>query len=437
MKSAKRLFRASRNPQTALCLTLISLALMGSAIAQQERVLYRFTGGTDGSTPFTGVIADSAGNLYGSTFSGGTAATAYKLSPPVVAGQPWTEATLHTFGGSGDAGGTISVLTLDSAGNLYGAASGGGANEVGAVFELVPPATQGGAWTENILYSFKGNSDGMTPFGGVVFDAAGNLYGTTDGNFDSTYGTVYELSPPDVQGGAWTETVIYNFQGSFDGCGPQGKLAFGSNGGLLGTAVQCGGTQNTCFFGCGTLFEVVPPAVAGGAWTEKTVYHFQGNADGSQPQNGLVSDGKGNFYGATQAGGACNGGAECGTVFKVAFTGGKWKESVIYTFTAGTDGDVPRGGVIIDKTGNLYGTTNYGGDATCNCGTVFELKPPAVQGGSWTESTLHTFTGVPDGYYPEAGLAFSKGSALYGTTSSGGLCKGNTAGCGTVFQVQP
>jgi uncharacterized repeat protein (TIGR03803 family) len=417
-------------------MAILVLAVTMSASAQQERVLYRFTGGTDGSTPFTGVIADPSGNLYGTTFSGFTG-TVYKLSPPAITAHPWIETTLHTFSGTGDAGGLLSVLTLDSEGNLYGAASGGGANGVGAVFQLAAPATPDGAWTENLLYSFKGTSDGMAPFGGVVFDQSGNLFGTTDGNFDASYGTIYELSPPAVQGGLWMETVLYDFKGSFDGCGAQGKLAFGVNGTLFGTAVQCGGTQNQCFFGCGTVFQLTPPAIAGGAWTERTIYRFQGGADGSQPQNGLVGDGKGHFFGATQAGGACNGGAECGTVFEVAFAGGQWTESVLYTFTGGTDGETPRGGVVIDKSGSLYGTTNYGGDPTCNCGTVFELTPPSTLGGNWNENTLHVFTGVRDGALPGSGLAFSKGPSLYGTTSSGGECKSNPSGCGAVFQVLP
>jgi uncharacterized repeat protein (TIGR03803 family) len=436
MTSVKRSSRTSPRVATIFVMTIFVFAASLLSSAQQERVLYRFTGGTDGSTPFTGVIADQSGNLYGATFSGIFSA-AYKLTPPAVLGRQWTETNLHTFGSSGDGANQVSTMTFDSAGNLYGTTVGGGANGLGTVFQFVPPATQGGAWTENVLYSFKGLSDGASPFGGVVFDRAGNLYGTTDGNFESTYGTIYQLSPPAAQGGTWTETVLYNFQGSFDGCGPQGKLAFGANGTLLGTTVQCGGTQNSCFFGCGTVFQLFPPAVTGGAWTERTIYHFQGGADGSEPQNGLAGDGKGNFYGATQVGGACNGGAECGTVFKLAFAKGKWTESVLYTFTGGSDGETPRGGVVVGKSGNLYGTANYGGDANCDCGTVFQLTPPSTQGGSWTETTLHSFTGVPDGSSPTSALVFSKGTSLYGTTSIGGECKGNTAGCGAVFQVLP
>jgi uncharacterized repeat protein (TIGR03803 family) len=417
-------------------MVILVVAVTTSASAQQERVLYRFTGGTDGSTLYADVIADPSGNLYGTTFSSGLNGTVYELSPPAIAGHPLIETTLHTFGGT-DAGGLLSVLTLDSAGNLYGAASAGGANGAGAVFQLAPPATPGGAWTERLLYSFKGNSDGMAPIGGVVFDQSGNLFGTTIGNFETTYGTIYELSPPAVQGGQWTETVLYNFKGSFDGCVANGKLAFGVNGILFGTAVACGGTQNQCAFGCGTIFGLAPPAIAGGAWTERTIYRFQGGADGSQPHNGLVGDGKGHFFGATQVGGACNGGAECGTVFELEFAGGKWTENVLYTFTGGTDGETPMGGVVIDKSGNLYGTTNTGGDPTCNCGTVFELVPPSTLGGSWTENTLHVFTGVRDGALPFSGLAFSRGPYLYGTTASGGECKSNPSGCGAVFQVLP
>jgi hypothetical protein len=139
------------------------LALSTSASAHQERVIYRFTGGADGSTPFTGLIADQSGNFYGATFSGGTAGTAFKLSPPAVIGQLWKETTLHTFGAGGDGAGTISVMTFDSAGSLYGATVWSGTQNYGIVFQLVPPATLSGAWTENVLPTFVGTSDGAYP----------------------------------------------------------------------------------------------------------------------------------------------------------------------------------------------------------------------------------------------------------------------------------
>src|SRR6266498_700060 len=150
-----RPFISTQYPLTASFATLVVILVLAtctSASAQQERVLYPFTGGADGSTPFAGVIPDASGNLYGATFTNGTSGSAYKLSPPAVLGQPWTETTLYTFGATGDAAGTVSVMTLDSAGNLYGATAAGGANGLGAVFQLAPPATQGGAWTENLLY---------------------------------------------------------------------------------------------------------------------------------------------------------------------------------------------------------------------------------------------------------------------------------------------
>jgi hypothetical protein len=439
MNSATQPQRSFRrlSPTAAFVTAALVLAVAIPLSAQQERVLYRFTGGADGDDPQSGLIADSSGNLYGATYTGAVDGTAYKLSPPAEGGQ-WTETNLHTFGASGDGAGVISVMTVDSAGNLYGTTSAGGLG-VGIVFQLVPPSAPGGAWTENVLYSFKGNSDGASPYGGVILDQAGNLYGTTDGNFETTFGTVFELSPPATQGAAWTEAILYSFKGTTDGCGPNGKLVLGANGVLYGTAVQCGGTQNICFFGCGTVFEIVPPAVEGGAWTEQTLHTFHGGTDGAQPENGLVADAKGDYYGATQAGGACVGGTqECGTLFKLlppAVAGAKWTEGIIYTFTGGTDGETPVGAVILDKSGNLYGATRMAGDPTCSCGTVFELTPPATKG-AWTETTLHDFTGVPDGVYPN-GVSFSKGGALYGTTTWGGECRGNTQGCGVIFQVLP
>ncbi len=441
-----RAMRLWRTSTAVVCVALGLLIVSGAAMAggQREKVIYPFTGGGDGSSSMTGLISDAAGNFYGATYSGGTAGSAYELSPAPGTGRHWSETTLHQFGGSGDGMGEISVMTFDRTGNLYGATAWGGASTLGTVFQLIPPALPGGAWTENVLHSFAGGTDGAFPYGGVVFDRAGNLFGTTVGQINSgTYGTVYELSPPTAAGGAWTESVLYAFSGRNDGCGPNGKLVIGTNGALYGAAVQCGGTQNSCFDGCGTIFELIPPAVPGAAWTEQTLYRFQGRKDGGWPNNGIVRDLKGNLFGATEQGGSClDGSPGCGTVFELSRSGGTWTETVLYRFTGGTDGQEPQGGVIVDKSGNLFGTTSFGGDLSCNtgsgCGTVFEVSPPASEGGAWTESILHSFSGVPDGATSISGLTLSAVHAgVYGTTTSGGECASNTFGCGTVFEVLP
>ncbi len=435
-------------PFSRLMVGLLVLASAAMAFGQQEKVVYPFTGGGSvGSSGLTGLIPDTAGNFYGATYTGGTSGSAFELSP--TPGNHVSETTLHQFGGAGDGMGEVSVMTFDRLGNLYGATAWGGASGLGTVFQLVRPASPGGTWTENVLHNFAGNSDGAYPYGGVVFDKAGNLFGTTVGQIDSgTYGTVYELSPPAEQGGSWTEAILYSFSGTNDGCGANGKLVIGANGALYGAATQCGNTQNICFDGCGTIFELIPPAQPGEKWTEHTIYRFKGGDDGGWPANGVVRDHAGNLYGATQQGGNCSSGSPgCGTVFELSHStssGGKeeWTETVLYSFAGGIDGEQPEGGVIVDQTGNLFGTTSFGGDLSCNtgsgCGTVFELSPPMSKGGIWTEATLHSFSGVPDGATSISGLAFSAvNTAVYGTTTSGGKCESNPFGCGTVFEVLP
>ncbi len=350
---------------------------------------------------------------------------------------------------------------MDGAGDLYGITQGGGVSGDGTVFELTPPTSQGGAWTETILYNFNqtANHDGLYPEGGLVFDAAGNLYGTTRGDSVSTlsnsYGTVFQLSPPSILGGSWTLTTIYGFSGATNGCSPEGYLTLGRDGALYGTTSQCGGTQLRCssyFYGCGTAFKVTPPALQGGAWTERTIYRFASGKDGNDGENpidGVISDPAGNLYGTTDAGGGsriCPYEQGCGTVFKIsrpATVGTNWTESVIYRFTGGTGGAAPFAHVIADSAGNLYGTTfdagpNCAPDLGYACGAVFELAPPSIQGGTWTEITLHDFNGAPDGGFPAAGLIFSKGGTIYGTTLNGGVCPlYSVSGCGTVFQIVP
>ena len=431
-----------RTTSAKFCILLYVFVLAGtsSALGQREEVLYRFSSGRDGSAPMTSLVSDPSGNLYGATYGGNQV---FELSPPATPGAPWTKTALYYFRMTHEDDNVISVLTFDASGNLYGAASQDGASGQGSVFRLTPPTSRGGGWTENVLYSFNGTV-GSVPYGGVIFDKAGNIFGTTRDDYVGSYGTVYELSPPAAKGGAWTGTLLYRFAGSTDGCGPNGKLVFGANGALFGTAVQCGGTQNLCFFGCGTVFELVPPALPGGTWTEQTIYEFQGGTDGDQPVNGLVADGKGNFYGATQAGGgSCTtDDFACGTVFELSpptAPGGNWTEAIVYTFTGYGDGEGPQGGVIIDRAGNLYGATTFGGNLSCytndGCGAVFELSPPADQGGLWKETTLHTFTGPTDGAIPFGGLTLYEDTVLYGTTDGGGNCI--LYSCGTVFSVFP
>ena len=310
-----------------------------------------------------------------------------------------------------------------------------------AVTLLAPTASA--EWKEKVLYSFQGGSnDGSLPVGGVVFDKQGNLYGATMNG-----GMVYQLAPPAKQGGTWTETVLYVFQGntSGDGATPEGGLVIDGAGNLYGTTAY-GGTGNCVLLGilvgCGTVYEVSPPKQKGGPWIETVLYSFPTAKEGYFPWGDLVFDSSGNLYGATEFGGgfgtACNGFYQyCGAVFELSppkTKGSKWKEKVLHGFKSGKDGANPNGGLVFDSKGIIYGTTYAGGTQGCTyqgfagCGTAFKLEPPSRKGGAWTEKQLHVFTGGSDGANPAGSLVFGSKGSLYGTAQGG-----NSSGGGIVF----
>jgi uncharacterized repeat protein (TIGR03803 family) len=360
--------------------------------------------------------------LYGTTEFGGmyNYGTVFELSPNEGGG--WTETVLHSFNNDGtdgwypDAG-----LILDGAGNLYGTTIYGAG--YGAVFEMSP--NQGGGWTETVLYTFNGNGDGRYPHGSLVFDDAGNLYGTTDnggiycGLFQGC-GTVFELTP--TQGGGWTESVLHSFDNNgTDGINPVAGLIFDAAGNLYGTTFA-GGT-----YGNGTVFEMSPGQ--GGGWTETVLHSFGPVPDGQQSWAGLIFDAPGNLYGTTRTGGTYS----LGTVFELTPNqSGGWTETVLHSFGSGQDGFQPLyGSLIFDATGDLYGTTQEGG--VYDYGTVFEVAPNGS--GGWTETLLYNFcsqNGCADGYFPFAGLTSDAPGNLYGTTYLGGPYDD-----GTVFELTP
>jgi uncharacterized repeat protein (TIGR03803 family) len=412
-----------------LCATLIVAAPAGALAVPTETALYAFKGGpgSDGRNPYASLIADSNGNLYGTTYNGGAsnAGTAFELTPPAITGGAWTETVLHAFTGGSDGRYPQGSLILDNKGNLYGTTTEGGASNVGTVFELRPPATTGGAWTETVLYaftgdSFTGGSDGAVPRTGLIADSNGNLHGTTALGGASNAGTVFELTPPAITGGAWTETVLHAFTGGSDGRYPgEGNLILDNKGNLYGTTFF-GGASNI-----GTVFELMRPAIAGGAWTEAVLYAFTGGSNGSYP-SGLIADSNGNLYGTTEGGGA----SDAGTVFELmrpAIAGGAWTETVRHAFTGGSDGAGPDAGLIADSKGTLFGTTLAGGAS--NVGTIFLLTPPANAFEVWREAVLYAFTGGSNGSYPSGLIADSNGN-LYGTTETGGA-----SDAGTVFEL--
>jgi uncharacterized repeat protein (TIGR03803 family) len=402
-----------------------------------EQVLYAFQGGNDGSFPSSDLIFDSSGNLYGTTQFGGVGAdcstdsipgcgTVFELSPNGSGG--WTETVLYTFQAGTDGSVPSSGLIFDNAGNLYGTTLYGGAANAGTVFELSPNGS--GGWKETILYSFLSNPDGSEPQG-LIFDGSGNLYGATEfGGLNQCYkfdpcGTVFELSPNGSRG--WTETIIYSFHGDGDGFSPNGGLIFDNSGNLYGTT-SAGGLNIDCGvddgYGCGTAFELSPNG--SGGWTETVLYSFASTAsDGANPAAGLILDQSGDLYGTTSEGGegACGNVDRCGTVFKLSPNGsGGWTETTLYAFLGGIDGASPAAGLIFDKTGNLYGTTADGGAAGCNSGYGCGTVFELTPNGSggWTKATLYSFQGASDGAYPFSGVIFDQTGHLYGTTAEGG-----------------
>jgi uncharacterized repeat protein (TIGR03803 family) len=376
--------------------------------AAQERVLYSFSGGTDGGSPAGGLIFDGAGNLYGTTNGGGTysGGTVFELSP--AAGGGWTETVIHSFGNGTDGNGPEAGLIFDAAGNLYSTTNGGGTYNGGTVFELTPQA--GGGWTETVIHSFGSGTDGAGPWAGLIFDAAGNLYSTTKGGGTYNGGTVFELTPQ--AGGGWTEQVLHSFQGGADGAQPYAGLIFDAAGNLYGTT-YFGGAYGYY----GTVFDLTP--AAGGTWTEKVLYNFSGFPDGINPVGGLIFDGTGNLYGTTYLGGTYG----KGTLFELTPAGGgTWTEQVLHNFGNGNDGATPSSGLITDTAGNLYGTTPDGGSYFR--GTVFRFNAQGLV-------LLHSFSGT-DGSGPEASLTLDAAGNLYGTTGQGGASND-----GTVFEFTP
>ncbi len=446
----------------AVLLALVIFASNLSATEWKEKVLYSFQGGADGSTPAGGVVFDKVGNLYGATTDGGAnncpgiaqCGTVFQLQPPAKQGDPWTENQLYVFKGknSNDGETPAGGVIFDQAGNLYGTTAYGGSGGCvllgttvgcGVVFQMTPPQTKGGDWTETVLYSFQGGKDGYVPQGNLTFDSAGNLYGVTlygggYGSCNSPYyqncGTIFELSPPKTKGGKWKEKVLYSFKSGTDGANPNGGLVFDTKGAIYGTTYiggfNCPHNEGE---GCGTVFKLNPPSTKGGAWTETVLHRFKrSGTDGGNPVAGLQFDRRGNLYGTTLNGGP----GMYGTVFSLRppSKGSRaWLEVRLHGFSDDEQGASPSAGVIFDSVGNLYSTA-LGGNT--HRGVVFRLEPPKF-GESWPLTVLYNLTGSPDGDHPTASLTFDGKGDLYSTTEWGGTGQPCEGGCGTVFEVEP
>ncbi len=318
-----------------------------------ETVLHEFTGGADGATPEGRLVMDKQGNFYGTTWAGGSAnaGTVFKVTSTGV------ETVLFSFPLYGEGASPVAGLTIDAAGNLYGTTSVGGANSIGTVFELSPP-TAGGAWTEQVLYSFGTGTDGANPVAGVTFDAAGNLYGTTSAGGTDGYGTIFELTK---SGSGWTEKTLHNFELGSDGGVPYSGLVADSKGNFYGATTEGGAGGQS---GGGTIFELTK---VDGRWKFVELYGLSGwGISGSYRNLILVGD---KIYATTH----CDGLNSAGTVYELTRSGNSWTYDSLYEFTGGSDGLYSISNLVADSKGNLYGVTLLGG--ANGDGVAFKVTP--------------------------------------------------------------
>ncbi len=431
-----------RSGPLATVLTLLFPIFLFSLLAftpqpaqgQTYRIIYNFTGGLDGGQPYAGLTMDTAGNLYGTTwiggYTGGACAnsggcgTVFNLSNR---GSGWALRPLYAFQGSNDGAQPEARVVFGPGGSLYGTTADNYTNNgTGTVFNLRPPATACRTalcpWTETVLYGFSGGSDGASPGqGDVVFDRAGNLYGTTvfGGTGGCSYGygcgVVFKLT---LSSNGWTEDVLWRFSYGSDGFFPLNGVIFDQAGNLYGVA-SYGGDLSCDFYGyngCGTVFQLTP---SGSAWEENVLHTFHVSG-GSFPQGGLLFDPSGNLYGTTSAWFTNDG----GTVFQLTYSNGYWTFSTLHSFT-GSIG--PEASLSMDIAGALYGTTYM--DGTYGYGNVFKLTH---SGEGWTYTSLYDFRGGSDGGLPVSNVMFDANGNLYGTASGGGA-----HGYGVVWEITP
>ena len=421
----------------ALALAL-NLGLAGQIHAQTYSVIHNFVGSFDGSEPTSGVTIDAAGNLYGSTFFGDQATgTVYKM---VHRSGGWVLFPLAYFTNM-----ATGVIPYDQPvfgpdGSMYLTTGFGGVGPCftynnttgcGVMMTLrpapTPPPTPLTPWNETLLYKFTGGADGGNPYSAtILFDSAGSIYSTTFNGGSSLCssgcGVIYKMTKTN---GVWAENVIYTFTNGTDGAHPWSGLTADHNGNFFGTT-STGGAG-----GFGTVFELSPNG--SGGWNLRTLHSFSGQPDGGTPYSGLTFDASGNLFGATSAYGAGNG----GTIYELTPAGGgNWNFQTVFTFT-GPNGGLqpgPLAYLTFDALGILYGTTHL--DGPFNYGAIFKLTP---NGGGWTYTSLHDFTGGLDGGYPRSVVSFDASGNMYGTASEGGsgnrtTCVGQ---CGVIWQVTP
>jgi uncharacterized repeat protein (TIGR03803 family) len=415
----------------ALAISLLLTLSVMSAEAQTFTVIHAFSG-PDGNYPSAGLTADQAGNLYGTTSYGGNngcqqgsgCGTVFKLSR---SGSGWVLSTIYEFRGGSDGGEPNARVVFGPDGSLYGTTEYFGDESptlgegYGTVFKLTPPTHVCGSiscpWIHTVLYRFTGGSDGANPGpGDLNFDQAGNVYGTTQAGGMVTSscflgsagcGVVFELTP---SGGGWTESVLYSFTGGNDGDTPTVGVVFDQHGNLFGTA------SNGGQYSYGTIYQLTP---AGSGWTENTLHAFTGLEDGTFPA-GLRSDGAGNVFGLAEGSPTLPYG---GVAFELTPSGGSWNFSIL--------SELPNYYTPIDAptlhNGHVYGSTFTGG--TYGFGSVFELVPAS---GGWTFVSLYSFMAENDGDGPFGSVLVDGSGNVYGTTTTGGPHSD-----GVIFQITP
>jgi uncharacterized repeat protein (TIGR03803 family) len=435
----------------ALVMTFVLVFVITPAVqAQTFSVIHTFSG-SDGSYPQTGLTADGAGNFYGTTVTGGYlgpgcydtgCGTVYQLTP---SGSGWVLNTLYSFTGSPDGYGPAGRVALAQDGSLYGTAQYGGIGNCflnygcGTVFQLtMSPGSSKAPWKQTVVHSFTGRNDGGSPQGDLTFDQSGNIYGIAGGGgspggdyiWRSSYscGTVYQLTP---SGDGWVISVLHYFrmelanQSSADGSSPRGGVVLDKSGNPYGITLEGGR------IGFGTVYRLLP---SGANWREQIIDDFTMNVPyngAAGPVGGLIFDSSGNLYGTTSYGGdpTCNPPYGCGTVFELAPSNGGWVFRILYSFSGCSDWCAPHDKLVMDAAGNLYGTT--AGDGAYGAGNVFKLTPA---GPGWVYTSLHDFTGQysSDGAFPTSSLVLDGNGNLYGTTSQGG-----SSNDGVVFEITP
>jgi uncharacterized repeat protein (TIGR03803 family) len=393
-----------------------AIALLAAAVpASSTKLIYGFAGGKDGEYLDTDLVIDSAGNLYGSSVQGGDfgSGTVFELSP---SGSSWTHTVLYSFTGGADGGEPYKGVTLDSKGNIYGTAVTGGSGSCeggcGVAFELTK---SGGTWTQAVIHSFTGGNDGSGPGSGLAIDSHGNLYGMTPTGGAYGLGVVYQVHPE--TNGQWQLNVLHAFTGGDDGSsGSAGRLIFDSAGNLYGVTTV-GGAH-----GDGVVFEITHNQ---STWTLLPLYAFRDQPDGALPYGGLIFDQAGSLYGTTYYAGV----HDVGTVYKLTHAHGAWSETVLYSFKGGSDGSSPISTLVMDKSGNLYGTTSDGG-TSCACGVIFKLAPNG--NGTYTESVPYRFPGTPGAGFAYNGMVGDSSGNFYGATTHGG-----TSNDGAIYKFTP